>query len=472
AAAAAAQAPAPPAAGGVDRSHFPAVGEIADLKFPKVEHARLSNGIEVVFARSAAVPVVRVAVSFDAGNAADPKSGLGTQSLMLALIDEGTDRYNSVQIAEQEERLGATISANAGMDSTLLSLFALKPNLAASVDLLADIIRHPAFAPAEVERLRGQQLARIAQEMAQPQGLALRTLPPLLYGAEHPYGVPFTGTGDPRVVQRVTRDDLVAFHDAWLRPSKAKIFVVGDTDLAELMPLLERSFGDWRDVGTAPVKNFGAAVPANPSRIVLIDRPNSPQSLILAGEVLNETGRDDLVSLIEANDVMGGSFLSRLNMDLREQKHWAYGVGSVVNRVVNRVPFLVFAPVQADQTGPSVAALRDDMSAFLAAKGVTAEELQRTVNGSIRELPGSFETGGDVLTGMRQNDMYGRPDNYYETLASRYRSLTAADLDAAARHAIDPSKLVWVVVGDAAKVRPQLEKLGLPVEAAGAPAAH
>jgi predicted Zn-dependent peptidase len=136
------------------------------------------------------------------------------------------------------------------------------------------------------------------------------------------------------------------------------------------------------------------------------------------------------------------------------------------------VPFLVFAPVQADQTGPSVAALRDDMSAFLGAKGVTAEELQRTVNGSIRELPGSFETGADVLGGMEQNDMYGRPDNYYETLASRYRALTAADLDNAARHALDPSKLVWVVVGDAAKVRPQLEKLGIPVEAPAAPAAH
>jgi zinc protease len=152
-------------------------------------------------------------------------------------------------------------------------------------------------------------------------------------------------------------------------------------------------------------------------------------------------------------------------MDLRENKHWAYGVGSSVNRVVDRVPFLIFAPVQADQTGPSIAALIGDMQAFLAGKGVTAEELQRTVNGSIRELPGSFETTSEVLGAMEQNDQYGRPDNYYETLASRYRALTAGDLDGAARHAIDPGKLVWVVVGDAAKVRPQLEKLGLPVEA-------
>jgi zinc protease len=463
----------------VDRSKLPEVGQIADLDFPDVQHARLSNGIEVIFARRTAVPVVRVAVSLDAGNAADPKDKLGTQSLMLALIDEGTDRYSSVQIAEEQERLGATIGAGATMDRTTVNLTALKPNLAPSIDLLADIVRHPSFAPAEVERLRGQQLARISQEMSQPQGLALRTLPPLLYGKDHPYGIPFTGTGDPAVVARVSRDDIAAFHSAWFRPSKAKIFAVGDTTLAELMPLLERSFGDWRDSGPAPAKNFGAPIPANPARIILIDRPNSPQSLILAGQVMDVTGKDDLIPLIAANDTLGGSFLSRLNMDLREQKHWSYGVFGSVSRVEQRSPYFIFAPVQADQTGPSIAALRDDVRGFLGDKGVTAEELDRTVNGSIRELPGSFETGAGVLRAMQQNEVYGRPDNYYETLASRYRGLTAAGLDAAARKTIDLNKLVWVVVGDAAKVRPQLEALGLPIEvmpmsaiAPAAPAGH
>ncbi len=454
--------------GGVDRSHLPPVGEIADLKFPSVEHAHLSNGVEVIFARRSAVPVVDVAVSFDAGNAADPKDKLGTQSLMLALLDEGTDRYSSVQIAEEEERLGASINATAGMDRTNVTLSALRPNLAASVDLLADIVRRPAFAPAEVERLRGQQLARIQEEMSQPQGIALRTLPPLLYGKAHPYGVPFTGTGDPAVVARVSRDDLAAFHDGWMRPSKAKIFVVGDTSLAEIMPILEHDFGDWHDAGPAPAKDFNAPIPTNPTHIVLVDRPNSPQSLIIAGEVLDQTGRDDLVPLIETNDVLGGSFLSRLNMDLRETKHWAYGAGSFVQRVVGRVPLLVFAPVQSDQTGPAVASVIGDMHAFLSDKGVTPEELQRTINGSIRELPGSFETSGEVLGGLEQNEEYGRPDNYYETLASRYRALTAADLDTVARRDIDPNKLVWVVVGDASKVKPQLDKLGIPVESVAA----
>lgn len=454
--------------GGVDRSHLPPVGQIADLKFPTIEHAHLSNGIEVIFARRAAVPVVDVSVSFDAGDAADPKDKLGTQSLMLALLDQGTDRYSSVQIAEEEERLGASISPTAGMDRTSVTLSALRPNLAASVDLLADIVRRPAFAPAEVERLRGQQLARIQRELSQPQGIALRTLPPLLYGKAHPYGVPFTGTGDPAVVARVSRDDLAAFHEAWMRPSKAKIFVVGNTTLAEIMPILERNFGDWRDAGPTSTKDFSAPIPTNPTHIVLIDRPNSPQSLILAGEVLDRTGREDLVPLTEANDVLGGSFLSRLNMDLRETKHWSYGVFSLVEPVVGRVPYLVLAPVQSDQTGPALAALTGDMHAFLTDRGVTPEELQRTINGSIRELPGSFETSGEVLGAMEENEEYGRPDNYYETLASRYRALTAADLDAVARRNIDPNKLVWVVVGDAAKVKPQLDKLGIPVETVAA----
>jgi predicted Zn-dependent peptidase len=461
---AAADQPVPAPAAGVDRSKLPPVGQIGDLDFPDVEHAKLSNGIEVEFAQRTSVPDVRIALSLDAGNAADPKDKLGTQSLMLALLDEGTDKYSSIQIAEQQERLGATISAGPSMDRTNVSLFALKPNLSESIDLFADVVRHPAFAPEEVERLRGQQLARIAQEVSQPQGLALRTLPPMLYGSAHPYGVPFTGTGDPAVVAKVSRDDLAAFHDAWFRPSKAKIYVVGDTTLAEVMPLLERNFGDWAETGTAPVKDFTAPIPVGKGRIVLIDRPQSPQSLILAGEVLDDKGTDDLVPLLAANDVLGGSFLSRLNSDLREQKHWAYGVSGFVSRVEHRVPYFIFAPVQADKTGPSIAALKLDVQQFLGGKGVTPAELERTVNGAIRELPGSFETGGDVLSAMQQNDLYNRPDNYYETLASRYRSMTAVQLDAAARKAIDLGKFTWVVVGDAAKVKPQLDKLKMPVE--------
>jgi zinc protease len=162
--------------------------------------------------------------------------------------------------------------------------------------------------------------------------------------------------------------------------------------------------------------------------------------------------------------VLGGAFLSRLNADLRESKHWSYGVAGFVSRVQHQVPYLIYAPVQTDQTGVSIAEMRDDIATFLTTKGVTPEELGRTISGSIRELPGQFETSSAVLSGMNNNLVYRRPDNYYETLASRYRALTAAQLDAAAEAAIDPNKMTWVVVGDGAKVRPQLDKLGMPIE--------
>jgi predicted Zn-dependent peptidase len=450
---------------GVDRSKFPEVGEVANIDFPDIQRARLSNGIELVYAQRSAVPVTRVAVSFDAGNAADPKAALGTESLMLTLLDEGTATRNSIQIAEEQERLGATIGAGASMDRTTVNLSALTPNLAPSLDLLADIVRNPAFDPAEVERLRGQQLARIAQEMTQPQGLALRTLPGALFGPNHPYGIPFTGTGDPKAVEKVSRDDLVAFHDTWMRPDNARIFVVSDRPLAEVQPLIERAFGDWAAPATPKgTKNLAAATPAQKPRILLVDRPQSPQSVIMGGLLLPYTGAQPIEPLIVGNDVLGGSFLSRLNMDLRETKGWSYGVSGRINRLLGTVPYIVSAPVQANQTGPSLAALQADMREFLTQKGITSEELERTINNRIRNLAGNFETSDDVLSGLETIDLLGFPDDYYETIADKYRAMTAPQLDQAVRRVIDPSKFVWIVVGDAAKIRPQLDKLGMPIE--------
>lgn len=457
---------------GPDRSTLPPVDDLKGLDFPKIERAQLANGIEVYFARRTAVPTVQLTISFDAGSAADPIDALGTQSLMLAMMDEGTSTRNSVQIAEESERLGATISTGATVDRTNISLFALTPNLAGSLDLLSDIIRNPAFAPAEIERLRGQQLARISSELTQPQGLAGRVLPLKLWGEAHPYGRPSSGTGTPATVKKLDRAALQAFHKQWLRPDLARIFVVGNTDLATLLPLLESRFGTWANPATPkPVKNFSAPVPEPSPKIYLINRPDSPQSLIVGGMVLAAKGSDDLVTLRAANDILGGAFLSRLNMDLRETKGWSYGVGSRIGAQEQQISYTISAPVQADRTGDSIKALRTQIKEFLTTKGVTPEERERTINGSVRELPGSFETAGDVLGGVVSIINLKRPDNYYSTLAEKYRTLTADMIDATGRKAIDPEKLIFVVVGDAKQVRPQLDGIGLPVEEVAAPAA-
>jgi predicted Zn-dependent peptidase len=459
-AAAAAPAPAP-----VDRSKLPPVTPVGDLKFPDVERTTLSNGIKLVFARRSTVPTVQVSVSFDAGNAADPKDKLGTQALMLSLLDEGTKTRDSIRIAEEQERLGASIGSGATMDRTDVSMFALKPNLAPSLDLLADIVRNPAFDAAEVERLRATLLARIASEKTQPIGLARHELPPLLYGAAHPYGVPFTGSGTEAGVKAVTRDDLVAFHQRWLRPDTATIFAVGDIDLAALKPLLEARFGDWRAPATAKgAKLFRMDRMARPPRIVLIDRPQSPQSMILAGQLMPVKGTDDPLTLETANQALGGGFISRLNTELRETKGWSYGVSSGLSRVRETMPFLLYAPVQTDRTGDAIAAIRAEMTEFLTIKGTTAEERDRIVNSAVLSLPGGFETSASVLGALQRIAYFDLPDDYYEVLPARYRALTIPELDKAARAAIRPADLIWVVVGDAKQVRPQLDRLGMPVE--------
>ena len=449
----------------VDRSRLPSVGAVDALAFPALERAALSNGMQVVFARRAAVPAVSVRVSFDAGYAADPASALGTGSLLLQLMDEGTTTRSSTELARQRERLGAQIAASASADATSFQLDAMAPNLAPSLDLLADYIRRPALGATELEQVRAQQLAAIAAERSNPQALATRLLYPAIYGAAHPYGRAPSGLGDSAVVSKLTRDDLAGFHRSWFRPDRARILVVGDTTLAEVTRLLEASFGDWTaPAAAAPAKAFPAQLPPARSRILLVDRPGAPQAFIVGGQPLALTGKDDAIPLETANDVIGGDFLSRLNTDLRETKGWSYGVYSVLNDRLDRRAFLVVAPVQADKTGAALAALRSDLEDYLTRRGTSASELDLASASNARKLPGMLETGPALLEAMSRIVTLGRPDDYYTRLPERYRTLTAADLDSAIRGKVDPAAFTWVVVGDAAGIRAQLAGLGLAVE--------
>ena len=447
------------------RGPLPEVGKIANLDFPAIERATLSNGMQVDFVRRQATPTTRIAVEFDAGIAADPDNKMGLQTLMLGLLGEGTTTKSSLQIAEIQERLGATVNSQASMDRSAVFLAALSPNLDPSLDLLSDIIRNPAFAASEVERVRAQQLSAIANEQTQPLGIARRAIPTLLYGAGHPYAKPFNGNGMTDAVKGITRDDLVAFHQTWIRPDNARIFVVSDRPRDEIVRALEAKLGSWTNPAVAKgTKNFAAGVPEGRSRVVLIDRPQSPQSMIYAGAVLPMRGTDDFLNLTAANEVLAGNFLSRINQDLREKRGWSYGVFGGIQQSEQRLPWLIQAPVQSNQTGPSIQGIIDHVRSFTADKGVSAPELSRVVQGNMRQLAGSFETSNQVLNALRSNALLKRPDDYYETIAGRYRGMDSGMLDAAARAALKPEQLLFVVVGDAKVVRPQLEKLGLPIE--------
>ena len=451
------------------RGPLPAVGDIGPLDFPSVTRAKLSNGIELVYAQRKTVPITQAVMSFDAGVAADVPGKLGTQALMLATLTEGAGKRDSIALAETLERLGMEIGAASSPDRTSVTLQAPSANLAGAMEVYAEVVRTPTFAPEEVARVKNQSLARIAAELSSPNGLASRTLPPLVYGPASPYAKLAAGSGDAAAVASLTPADLKAFHAAWLRPDKAKIFVVSDRPLGEIRTAFERSFGDWRASGAAGAKSFAPAQQSAP-KIVLVDRPDSPQSIVAGAQLTGLKATDELLPLITANDVLGGNFLSRINTDLRETKGWTYGVSGAVRRYENAVPYIISAPVQADRTGDSIKALQGDVSSFLTTQGITKLEFDRTINGFVRELSGNFETASSILTAMQTNDLAKRPDDYYATIAQKYRALTAPQLDAAARSALRGDRFVWVVVGDAAKVRPQLEGLGLPVELAPKPA--
>ena len=454
---------------GADRSKLPSVGQLAPLDFPSIQRATLKNGIPVYFAQRSEVPTVSVRVSFDAGYAADPKSALGTESLLLSLMDEGTQKLSGSEFARERERLGANISLSATSDLTSFQVDALSPNLGASLGLLADVVRSPALNPTDIERVRTQQLTAILAEMKNPQALAARVLIPTLYGS-HPYAFPSSGLGDAEVVKKLTREDLLAFHARWFRPDTARIFVVGDTTLDAVVKMLDDSFGNWPSNRMArPVKDFSAAIPAQKSRVILVDRPGSPQSFIMAGKVIDAKGTDDNVALNTANDILGGNFLGRINMNLREAKGWTYGAYNGVSEPLDKVRFQVIAPVQTDRTGDSLVEIKREIDEYGSTKGVTAEELDWSTKGSARELPGMFETSAAVLDGLAKIVNYQRPDDFYETLSARYGKMTAAEVDKAFRAKINSDGIVWVVVGDAAKVKPQLERFGLPVEEMAAP---
>jgi predicted Zn-dependent peptidase len=267
-------------------------------------------------------------------------------------------------------------------------------------------------------------------------------------------------------ISGITCDDLLAFKDSWIRPDNGEVFVISDKPLAEIVTALDAAFGDWKAPATPKgSKNFATNRVAEGGRIILVNRPNSPQSFILGAQVTPLDAADPgFIAFNSANNALGGNFLARLNMNLRETKGWSYGVRGGAQARENAVVYAISGGVQADRTGDSVAEMIRETREFLTTNGITAEELERYKANDIGALPGRYETSPAVLGAMQSNALYGRPDDYQEKLAGIYRSQTTDALNTAVRAAINTDRFIWVVVGDASKVRVQLEQLGLPIE--------
>ena len=447
----------------VDRSMgLPAVGTLPDLSFPEIQRAELKNGLDVVLAERHAVPVINISLQFDAGYAADSFGDPGTASFTLAMLDEGTKKRSASDISLEAEKLGATISTSSNLDMSTVSLSALRHKLTPSLELFADVVRNPAFDQAEIDRLRPRWIGQIRQEKSQPVQLALRNLPPLLYGPDHAYGIPLTGSGTESSINSLTREDLQSFHETWIRPSNGTLFVVGDTTMEEILPQLEKTFGNWRENRKAvPRKNLAnVELPANP-RVFIIDKPDSPQSLILAGHLSPPTGVENNLDITTMNDILGGQFSARVNMNLREDKSWSYGAYTFMFDSRGQRPWMAYAPVQTDKTMESLLELEKEFDQYLGTRPATVDELSKSVNNNVNSLPGQFETGNAVMGALQSNQRFGRADDYVPTLKSQYEAIKLENVQGAAENVLHPDKLTWLIVGDRNEIEQKIRGMNL-----------
>ena len=448
---------------GVDRSlGVPKTETFPDLSFPALQRATLSNGLNVVLASRPGIPVVQMNMLFGGGFSTDAGKKLGTASFATNMLTQGAGEYDALAFAAKQESLGANIGSGAGLDGASASLSAIKEKLEPSLALYADMLRKPRFDAKEIERVRAQWLATIKQEKVQPQGVVNRVLPGLMYGAGHPYAIPSSGTGTEADIAALTRDDLLAYHNAYIRPDAATLVVTGDTTLAEIVPLLEKHLGDWKGAGGKPAAPAVAAVPLpKKPRVFLIDQPGSVQANIFAGQLVPSSRDPNVVDLDVANGVFGGTFTSRLNMNLRENKRWSYGARSGLQNAQGPRPWIASAGVQIDKTAESMAEMDREIREFASGKNPTKpDELAKIQNSFTLRLPGSLETNSALGGSIADIVRYGRPDDYVLQRSARIKSITLGDVQRAAA-GIQPDALTWVVVGDLSKIKDKIAALNI-----------
>src|SRR6266853_1489327 len=436
---------------GADRSKAPDTGTPPELKLPKLQRATLSNGLKVILAERHEVPLVNFALATDAGFASDASSTPGTANLAMQVLTDGTRTRNALEISDQLETQGATLRGSSNLDLSFVSLSALTAKLDPSLDLFADVVLHPSYPENEVKREQKLVLAGIDREQNTPATLALRVLPALLYGPGHPYGNPLTGSGTKESVAKLTREDLVKFHDTWLRPNNSTLIVVGDTTLKEVTPKLEKLFAGWKS-GSVPAKNLKTVSMATKSAVYLIDKPGALQSVIIAGVVAPPRANPQEIAIEAMNNSLGGMFGARLNMNLREDKHWSYGVRSVLRDARSQRPFYAVAPVQTDKTKEALVEMNKEFRGIVGDHPVSADELAKIQANETLKLPGSRETLDALGQSMVDLVQFGLPDDYYDTYAGKVRALKTNDVSQAAKEVVRPDNLIWIVVGDRAKI--------------------
>ena len=445
-----------------DRSKLPEPGEAPQVRFPDLQRAELSNGLKLVLAERHSVPIIDLRLLVDAGYAADQFASLGTASLAMDLLDEGTKTRSSLEINEQLQMLGTSLGTGAELDVCAVYLNTLKDKLDPSLELFADVILNPSFPQGDFERLKQQTLARIQREKVTPVTMAIRVFPGLLYGSDHAYGCPLTGSGTEASVSAMTREQLIEFHKTWFKPNNATLVITGDVTLAEIKPRLEKLFKSWTR-GDVPTKNIATVPDRSKSEVYLIDRPGSQQSIIIAGFLAMPRANPHEEAIQLMNNILGGDFTSRVNMNLREDKHWSYGASSMILSAKAQRMYFLYSSVQSDKTADAMQEVQKELQSIIGDKPPTEEEFAKTQSNVVRGLPGSWETIRQVAGSLEEIVQYNLPDDYYRQYPAKIAGMTVQEVREAAGQAIKPASLVWIVVGEKAKIDDSVKALGLPV---------
>jgi zinc protease len=444
----------------LNRNLQPALGPTPQVKFPPVKEFKLSNGLAVALVERHSAPIVNLEIMVNAGFAADKFAFPGVAATTGKMLTEGTTTRTALQISDQQQEQGATLQYFSDLDNAYMGLNALKSNFDASLNLFCDVLLNPSFPEKNFERVKQEEVLAIAQEESSPNSMGFRLLPVLLYGKSHPYGNsnPWTGLGTQDEVKNLTRDDLIKFHDTWFVPNNAVLVVVGDISEEELKSKLEAKLGAWKSK-PVPVKHFEEVKYPQKPEIYLLDKPGSLQSIILAAEISPSAKDSNFESINMMNRIIGGNFSSRINMNLRENKHWSYGSRSAVISTKGPGIFFVSAPVQTDKTKESMFEIQQELTQFVSSRPVTDTEFEKEKSAAILELPGSWETNLFIMYRLEDNITYERGNDYLNNYNSMFQNLTLSEVQKSAAKVIKPGNLTWVIVGDRAKIANGIQEL-------------
>jgi zinc protease len=443
------------ASGQVDRTKKPPPGPTPHIVLPKIQRAVLKNGLEVRLVEYHKLPLVECNLVLATGTTADPAGKAGTANLVMRLLDEGTEKLTSLQIADALDYIGARLSASTTYDGSFVTLETLKEHLAAALDIFGDVLLHSTFPQSEFDRVKNEVLTSLVQQRDQPAVIANKVFASKLYGNAHPYGR--LGDGTEESVGKVTVDDLKAFYEMSFRPNNSMLVVVGDVTLEELVPLLERTLGSWESR-----RVDGVMLPApegeGKATIYLVDKPQAAQSEIRIGGVGLPRITPDYFPVLVMNTVLGGGFNSRLNWNLREEKGYTYGTGSQFQFRKGRGPFSTFGGFKTSVTDSSITETLKEVRQ-LRSEEVTESDLELAKDFLTRSLPRTFETPRQIASQLATLALYGLPDDYFNTYIQNVEKVTAQDVRRVAEQHLSPDNMIVVVIGDVAAIRSGLEKL-------------